>query len=172
MSNATKMHLFAANLVVVGIDDNSNADYSGRIWNKFHKEPRHFVNLVDMIQKIDDFLDELDFPQRAMEQRSFTQDGMKEDVRDRRMQKGFVVEEIDQNRGTQGTFIVQVKYRQNSTWQGQVNWADKNKTVYFRSALELIKLIDNALGEEAGSAFDAQEQEAAEQNPETSETTE
>ena len=44
-----------------------------------------------------------------------------------------------------GTFIVKVEKCQNETWQGQVIWADENKSQYFRSAMELIKMMDNAL---------------------------
>ena len=47
--------------------------------------------------------------------------------------------------GDKGTFIVQVKYRQNSTWQGEVTWTERRQKQYFRSALELLKLIDSAL---------------------------
>ena len=42
-----------------------------------------------------------------------------------------------------GTFIVKIVNRQNSTWQGTVNWVEEQKTVSFRSALELIKLLDS-----------------------------
>ena len=56
-----------------------------------------------------------------------------------------VMSEIEKNRGDKGTFIVQVMYRQNATWQGQVIWAEQNKKVYFRSAMELLKLMDSAL---------------------------
>ena len=41
------------------------------------------------------------------------------------------------------TFIVRIQYRQNASWQGQVTWAEENKTASFRSALELLKLIDS-----------------------------
>lgn len=51
--------------------------------------------------------------------------------------------------GKKATFIVQVMYRQNATWQGQVVWSEKNETRQFRSALELVKLIDSAV-EESG----------------------
>ena len=44
-----------------------------------------------------------------------------------------------------GTFIVKVDRCQNNTWQGRVVWADENRTEYFRSALELMKMIDKAL---------------------------
>ncbi|MBQ1682611.1 MAG: hypothetical protein II067_10440 [Agathobacter sp.] len=56
-------------------------------------------------------------------------------------------EEILEEHGEQGTFIVRVQHRQHSSWQGRVTWVDENKTVYFRSELELMKLIDGALNE-------------------------
>lgn len=42
------------------------------------------------------------------------------------------------------TFIVQIQYRQNATWQGQIHWKEKDEDRLFRSELELIKLIDSA----------------------------
>ena len=44
-----------------------------------------------------------------------------------------------------GTFIVKVLDRQNATWQGTVTWVEEQKTQCYRSALELLKLIDGAL---------------------------
>ena len=43
------------------------------------------------------------------------------------------------------TFYVQILFRQNETWQGKVSWAQGKQKQYFRSALELVKLIDSAL---------------------------
>ena len=42
------------------------------------------------------------------------------------------------------TFIVKVEYLQHGTWQGQLIWAEENRQMRFRSALELIKLMDEA----------------------------
>ena len=56
------------------------------------------------------------------------------------------MKKVQESRGKKGTFIVQVQYRQNATWQGQVVWAEENRKEYFRSALELLKLIDSAMG--------------------------
>jgi hypothetical protein len=50
----------------------------------------------------------------------------------------------NENQG-KGTFIVRVEYCQNETWQGKVTWADKDKSMHFRSALELVKLMNEAL---------------------------
>lgn len=43
------------------------------------------------------------------------------------------------------TFVVNVKCRQNHTWQGTVKWVEGQKEIPFRSALELIKLMDSAI---------------------------
>ncbi len=44
-----------------------------------------------------------------------------------------------------GTFVIRVEYTQNNSWQGSVTWTEQNKTECFRSALELLQLVDNAL---------------------------
>lgn len=45
----------------------------------------------------------------------------------------------------QSTFIVHITQNENASWQGQVTWADENVTKNFRSALELIKMIDGVV---------------------------
>ena len=52
------------------------------------------------------------------------------------------------NKKKDGTFVVHIFNSQNDTWQGEVVWADRNERKMFRSALELMKLIDSALEEE------------------------
>lgn len=48
------------------------------------------------------------------------------------------------------TFVVNIIDTQNSSWQGTVSWTGEKSVKPFRSALELIKLIDSAMvkGEE------------------------
>ena len=43
------------------------------------------------------------------------------------------------------TFIIKVMDQQNATWQGSVTWVDEQRAQYFRSTLELLKLLDGAL---------------------------
>ncbi len=49
------------------------------------------------------------------------------------------------NERNNGTFLVKILNKQNSTWQGSITWMEEQKTKNFRSALELIKLIDGVL---------------------------
>ena len=54
-------------------------------------------------------------------------------------------DELLEKHGDMGTFVIRVQHRQHSSWQGRVTYLDEDKTVYFRSALELIKIIDGTL---------------------------
>lgn len=49
------------------------------------------------------------------------------------------------NKGKLATFVIHVQYRQNSTWQGQIVWAETKQSTCFRSALEMIKLMDSTV---------------------------
>ena len=45
------------------------------------------------------------------------------------------------------TFEIAVKFRQNATWQGQIFWVERNLRQNFRSVLEMLKLMDEAMTE-------------------------
>ena len=58
---------------------------------------------------------------------------------------------------SESTFLVKIKYRQNSTWQGSVQWLEAGKTQNFKSCLELMRLMDMAVispEEEAETALE------------------
>lgn len=46
-----------------------------------------------------------------------------------------------------GDFYVKITHREHATWQGEVTWIDRQEKQYFRSALELLRMIDQALDE-------------------------
>lgn len=43
------------------------------------------------------------------------------------------------------TVIVKILEEQNNTWQGTVTWVETNRTMPFRSVLELIRLMDSVV---------------------------
>lgn len=53
-----------------------------------------------------------------------------------------------------GTFLIDIYNRQNATWQGTLTWINRDEKQHFRSALELIKMIDNALEEAEGGSHE------------------
>lgn len=42
-------------------------------------------------------------------------------------------------------FFIRIKFRQNNCWQGSIQWLEGQKTQSFRSLLEMILLINEAL---------------------------
>ncbi|SFC64984.1 hypothetical protein [Butyrivibrio sp. YAB3001] len=58
-----------------------------------------------------------------------------------------------------GTFIVKVEFCQNNTWQGKITWAEENQSQRFRSALELLNLIDGAMAKTKEKASEEGNQE-------------
>ncbi|NLT57520.1 MAG: hypothetical protein GXX99_00975 [Clostridiales bacterium] len=43
------------------------------------------------------------------------------------------------------TFIVSILYQQGASWQGTIRWTNQRKEQHFRSELELLTLISEAL---------------------------
>lgn len=52
------------------------------------------------------------------------------------------------------SFVVEVKCQENHTWQGTIHWVEGQKKENFRSALEMIRLMDSVL---SASAVDKEE---------------
>ncbi len=51
-----------------------------------------------------------------------------------------------------GNFAIRIHRREHKSWQGFVTHLEKNETVPFRSALELLLIINNILNEEEQEA--------------------
>ncbi len=46
------------------------------------------------------------------------------------------------------SFLIDIVDTQNHTWQGKIRWVQEQKEVPFRSALEMMELIQSAVGDE------------------------
>ena len=67
------------------------------------------------------------------------------------MKETINLKSIDEAGVSKCTFEITVRFRQNATWQGQITWAEKSMKQNFRSVLEMLKLIDEALAESSES---------------------
>lgn len=147
----SKIKIFAPNIITVCINGSNNCDFYGEIWNQYSPNPSEFSSIMNLIFMMEELYDKWNFPQRSTNCRSFLRWGNEPDRTPNksniRRDKKMDINNVQEKRGKQGTFIVQVQYRQNSSWQGQVIWAEGNRCEHFRSALELMKLIDGAMDE-------------------------
>ena len=133
-------------LIYLIVDAASGEDFSGYLWHPRSNTMVPISGMVQLLCRTEELMEQwmpsrAAGPLRAFGRRRGNKE-MEEHVRRLpRTQPGPACG----RRGEKGTFLVKILYRQNNSWQGEVTWAETNEREYFRSALELIRLIDSAL---------------------------
>ena len=148
----SKSVYLAPNSLIICVDTYDKKVWSGRLFSHFSREPKTFTDSHQLLFRMEAFYDWYGFPQPSMKSRSFKQSGEQMAVWQGKQKEESIVltdDEMMDNRGDKATFVVHIQYRQNATWQGTVVWAEQQKSCNFRSALELLKLIDSALDKES-----------------------
>lgn len=151
MGNGGK-YIGAPNGIVLCVDRRADGRTRGRMFHSYSRTPIPITSIEGMALSMEELFDRLGFPFPGENERSFVSDNKTTGSDDRRRREEMVKvmndEELLKEHGDMGTFIIRVQHRQHSSWQGMVTWVEEDKTVSFRSALELIKLIDGALEDE------------------------
>ncbi len=151
---ANDLYIGCPNGIVLCVDEINQLGCSGRFYHSYQEEAVLFGSLGEMLFRMEEFFDVLNFPRRGNSERHFveTRDAhVSEGTRPAQegQKKVMADKELLGHHGQQETFIVRVQHRQNNTWQGRITWADKNKTLTFRSIWEMVHLMENALYEDA-----------------------
>ncbi len=144
--NGFGMAAAAPDLVAVCVE--SRQPFCGEMFHHYSRQGIRFESIYQLVRLIDKLCDNIGYPIRGTNLRSFTKQSLTARVNYRETEQIMSLEEIANKKGPEGTFMVHVRFRQNATWQGQVTWVEKKQTSQFRSALELMNLIDSALSEE------------------------
>ena len=119
----------------VCIDSFVNEVPVGRFYNACLPEGRVFHSLAQLLQGMENILDSMDFPKAFTEIRTFAPPS--------ELQKRTCADQ--QQTGQAATFAIRILFRQNMSWQGTVTWLEGQQEQSFRSVLELILLMCNAL---------------------------
>lgn len=140
----------APNLVCICFDKKEEDGVWGRIYNRYQEEAVLFYHLPQVMRILNQLYDTLDYPQASTIYRSFQkkekQVECRREIKRVRVQAPVkAAEELFAKDGEMATFILDVQYRQNSTWQGVIAWKEMEKKASFNSELELIRLLERAL---------------------------
>ena len=102
------------------------AEWRGTIENAFLGEEYVFSGTIDFVARVESMMDSAAKAggRRASESRPGP----------RRREPGGIA-----------AFRLDILFRQNASWQGEITWLDKRKSTQFRSTLELILLMDRML---------------------------
>jgi hypothetical protein len=135
--------------VYVKVDTFRGADFGGSLYVFNGGKELKFDSLGVLLKRMEETFDRMSFPQKAFENRSFDKKAGKKSIVETRYSE---MENVngDPEQESKATFIIHVKYRQNATWQGEIKWVNRNRVQFFRSELEMIKLMDTALSEDFG----------------------
>ena len=123
---------------MVCVDSYEQGVLSGRFYNYGQEdEGCSFHSLTQLLVGMEHILDSANFPQSFTAVRSFSpmSELKLESPADGKFRKGSLA-----------TFVVKVLFRQHTSWQGSVTWVEQKSEQSFRSVLELILLMDSALG--------------------------
>lgn len=132
-----------AALIVITVEKVEDGVVSGNLYNAYLPMPIPFTSLESMLIKMNGVYDRLGYPQAGFEMRSFYK---AESVKNQEpLQQYWDIGTYAEGKGTKAVFYVQVRYRQQATWQGTVVWREGRREENFRSALELLFLIHSAL---------------------------
>ena len=121
---------------VVCVDSYDNGVLAGRIISPHLSAEVAFHSTMEFIKEIESLLGEMQFPQSFSTNRSF---------RPLPDLKATAFMPPAAKKGQVATFFLRILFRQNASWQGSISWVDKNLEESFRSALELLLLIDSAV---------------------------
>ncbi len=144
MISEQKRYAAGYNQVWVYIEGHDGADMQGLLFHPGLEMAWRFNGLVKLMQRCEQIYNALDYPSPAYRLRNIRAKKESEgkeldDLKEESV--GFVPQDKEKP-----TFIIRVQYRQNASWQGSVQWVEKGMKRNFRSTLELIKLMDEAIG--------------------------
>lgn len=128
----------------IDVEEN-NYDISGILLNEYYGFIIKFNGIREMLSSLDKLFDYVNFPMTSNNERMFLESN--KDNKKELPQNIFVYDKNNEDiSGKQPTFILNIQFRHNSTWQGSIMWIEKNKIKRFNSDLQLINLIIDALG--------------------------
>lgn len=119
---------------VIKIFSYSDKNPAGVIQNPNLEEDIVFDSLTKMLLTMDALFDDIGGPERTLAPRGLVKDPL-----------WTSSAEAKNSERPLATFKVDVMFRQNASWQGNVVWLEKKEEAQFRSALELIMIMDGAL---------------------------
>lgn len=140
--NNTTIVTTMSTIATVTVNTYNNGIMAGTIYNTHYDKAVPFYDSLELLEGLESLFESLSFPGRFEDFRRFS--GNSEKQVHKSVRRGRV-DMSEKAKDEKATFVIQVQFRRNATWQGTIQWVDQNKRQSFRSTLEMIRLIDQAL---------------------------
>lgn len=138
-----------AEIVLIRLSREAEGQPAGTLSNVYLPEPVSFYGLGDLFLELDAIYRYLRFPCADRDVRYFSS---RRQLQANRQPVPLDTLRYERRRELETTmqepydFVVQVIYRQNDSWQGFLTWVGRNVRVSFTSALQLLRLLAEAMG--------------------------
>jgi len=133
---------YIAGVMRVCVDIIENGQIFGQVYTTCRENPLCFSDAGNMVVQVERVLDMRGFPHAYNKTRSFFTAG-RACEKPEHAPTQTAADELKLKSGSVITFELHILTRQNATWQGTVDWLDGMPPVSFKSALELLLLIDD-----------------------------
>ena len=136
---------------IISIDSYEGKVPCGSIYHSDYKHRIDFEGVMDFLHKMEQIIEKIKPTDEIIRYRTF----------DRKSEENSFVNDIEPNmteslpKGKKATFILQILFRRNCSWQGTLIWLEGKKNENFRSFLELLWLINSALSDKEEKGGDA-----------------
>ena len=154
----------SARSFLVNIKQDADGRFYGTISHMFYEYDEAFCGLDTAILKMDNMLNDIGSVQASTKLRDFNSKenrkkkskvtNLSQKVKNEAEKKNSPKEQyrtteelMKMTQGQLNYFIIDIMYRQNSSWQGNITWRNSSKRPrreMFRSVLELLKLIQSS----------------------------
>ena len=135
--NYTQMNVY--------IQNRQDHDFQGVLSHRASGLGWRFHSLLQLMQIYETFCNNINYPQPTHRLRAMNEDIL--ESKEMKDLKNIALEEREVP-CEKPTFIVKVQYRQNASWQVSIEWVEGGLEKKFRSTLELIKLMDDAISDQ------------------------
>lgn len=115
----------------------------GRVYSVYFDAFLEFQGVFQLLQAMEALFDTLEMPQASYTKPIASFKQRKKKIEGSHIEQYAKREKLPPSE--QPTFTVHVVYRQYNTWQGTITWMKENTSCNFKSVLEMLKLMDNAL---------------------------
>lgn len=133
----------------ISISSVDEEDVAGCLFCPMLKKNIEFHGLTKLFLAMDKIMDDCNIPKYDDRFRKFNVTSKTNNMQMEYVEceedefKRYLVSSIQASKKSDCVFCVEMMRRQNYSWQGKITWVGKNKIKYFRSELELMKLICN-----------------------------
>lgn len=134
------------NKILVYVTERAGFDFSGYFYTPLKEPAVPFASFADLVFLLEQQFEEIQLPQAALQRRSFVPEEPKLPTKPlTEAETYFTKHSMNEKKPVLACFSVHVLYRQYGSWQGRAVWEDRHMVVNFRSAMELLYLINSAL---------------------------